>query len=102
MNTSSTNINIREKLVLHLYVSGMSVKSMETIENIKRICDQYLKDSFELEITDIYKNPKAAAEYQIVFSPCLIKKFPLPRKLLVGTLSDTDKVLTALGVSFKN
>jgi circadian clock protein KaiB len=66
------------KLVLQLYVSGMSPKSMEAIENIKRLCDDNLKDAFELEIVDLYKNPEAASLQQIVFSPSLVKQFPLP------------------------
>lgn len=90
-----------EKLILQLYVAGMSPKSMEAIGNIKRLCDQHLKDAFELEIIDIYKNPEVAAEQHIVFSPSLIKRLPLPSKTLIGTLSDTDKVVKALGITFK-
>jgi len=92
---------IEGKLVLKLYVSGMSRKSMEAIENIRLVCDEYLKGSFELEIIDIYKNPKLASEQHIVFSPSLQKKSPLPQKTLVGTLSDTKKVLKALGITIE-
>jgi len=92
-------LNVEDKLVLTLYISGMSQKSMETIENLKWLCDNYLKDSFELEIIDIYKNPKLASEQHIVFSPSLLKRYPLPKKTLVGTLSDTKKVLKSLGIT---
>ena len=90
-----------EKLVLQLYVSGMSPKSMEAIENIKKLCDEHLNETFELEIVDIYKHPEVAAEQHIVFSPSLIKHLPLPKKTLIGNLSDTEKVIKALGISFK-
>lgn len=89
------------KLVLQLYVSGMSPKSMEAIENIKRLCDQKLQGAFELEIIDLYKNPEAAGEQQIIFSPSLIKKLPLPKKILIGTFTDTEKVIKALGITIK-
>lgn len=89
------------KLILQLYVSGMSPKSMEAIENIKRLCDEHLKDAFELEIIDIYKHPELASEQQIVFSPSLIKRLPLPKKTLIGKLSDTDKVIKGLGIVIK-
>jgi circadian clock protein KaiB len=89
------------KLVLQLYVSGMSPKSMEAIENINRLCAEYLEDSFDLEIIDLYKHPELAAEQQIVFSPSLIKRLPLPKKTLVGTFSDKEKVIKGLGISFK-
>jgi circadian clock protein KaiB len=71
---------IEGKLVLQLYVSGMSSKSMEAIENIKRLCDEHLNGAFQLEIIDLYKNPEAASEQQIIFSPSLIKQLPLPKK----------------------
>jgi len=92
---------IEGKLVLKLYVSGMSRKSMEAIENIKWLCEKHFKGAFELEIIDIYKNPRIAEEQHIVFSPSLLKQLPLPKKTLVGTLSDTKKVLEALGITFE-
>jgi circadian clock protein KaiB len=90
-----------DKLVLQLYVSGMSHKSMQAIENIKLLCDEYLSEAFELEIIDIYKNPEAVAEQHIVFSPSLVKQLPLPKKTLIGTLADTEKVIKVLGITFK-
>jgi circadian clock protein KaiB len=90
-----------EKLILKLYISGMSPKSMEAIKNLKQLCDEHLKDGFELEIIDIYKNPEMASEQHIVFCPSLIKTLPLPRKTLVGTLSNTEKVISALGLIVK-
>lgn len=89
------------KLVLQLFVSGMSPKSMEAIENINRLCAEYLENAFDLEIIDLYKHPEMAAEQQIVFSPSLIKRLPLPRKILVGSFSDKDKVIKGLGISIK-
>ncbi|WP_194974967.1 circadian clock KaiB family protein [Aquiflexum lacus] len=97
-NTTDVVI-IEDKLELTLYISGMSQKSMEAIRNIKWLCDKHLKDAFELEIIDIYKNPKLALEQHIVFSPSLLKKLPLPKRTLVGTLSDTEKVLKSLGIT---
>jgi circadian clock protein KaiB len=92
---------IEGKLILKLYVSGMSRKSMEAIENIKLLCEEHLKGAFELEIIDIYKNQELASEHHIVFSPSLLKQLPLPKKVLIGTLADTKKVLNALGITFE-
>jgi len=89
------------KLILQLYVSGMSPKSMEAIENIKLLCDTYLDGAFDLEIIDLYKNPEAATVNQIVFSPSLIKQFPLPKKTIIGNFSDTNKVIKGLGIRLK-
>lgn len=95
------NYVVDGKLVLQLYVSGMSPKSMEAIENIKRLCDEHLKEAFELEIIDLYKHPELASEQQIVFSPSLIKQLPLPRKTLIGNFSDTEKVIKGLGIRIR-
>lgn len=90
-----------DTIVLQLFVSGMSTKSMEAIQNIKKLCNEHLKETIELEIIDIYKNPEVATEQHIVFSPSLVKRLPLPKKTLIGTLADTQKVVRALGISFK-
>jgi len=100
-NVSKPDVIIQGKLVLQMYVSGMSHKSLEAIHNIKRLCDEHLKDAFELEIIDIYKNPELASEQSIVFSPSLIKQLPLPKKILIGTLKDSEKVIKALGITFR-
>ena len=89
------------KLELQLFVSGMSPKSMEAIENIQRMCEENLKGVFELEIIDLYKNPEVASEQQIVFSPSLVKQFPLPKKILIGTFADTEKVIKGLGITIR-
>lgn len=91
-----------DKLTLQLYVSGMSPKSMEAIENIKRLCEEHLSDQFELEIIDIYKNPELLTKDHIVFSPSLIKTLPLPKKVLIGTFSDPTRVIKALGINKKD
>ena len=88
------------KVILQLFVSGMSPKSMEAIENIKHLCDEHLKDFFELEIIDIYKNPEILSEQHIVFSPSLVKQLPLPRKVFIGNFTDTQKVIKGLGIVF--
>ena len=88
----------QKKFRLQLFVSGMSTKSMDAIENIKRFCDEYLKGDCELEIIDLYKHPTAAGENQIVFSPSLVKQLPLPKRILIGDLSDKQKVIRGLGI----
>jgi len=102
MSAIQSQYDSDEKLILQLYVSGMSPKSIEAIENIKRLCDQHLVGRFELEIIDLYKNPEAASEQQIVFSPSLIKKFPLPKRIMIGTFADTEKVIKGLGITLKD
>ena len=74
---------------------------MEAIENINKLVAGLPENSFDLEIIDLYKHPELAAEQQIIFSPSLIKRLPLPQKTLIGTFSDSDKLIKSLGISFK-
>ena len=84
------------KYVLRLYVSGSTLKSAVAIESIKRICEQHLKNRYDLEVIDIYQQPSLAREEQIVAVPTLIKQFPAPVRRLIGDLSNVKKVLFGL------
>jgi circadian clock protein KaiB len=89
------------KIFLRLFITGMSENSIRAVQNITRLCDQHLKGRVDLEIIDIYKNPSVAEEERIVFSPSLIRQFPLPKKTLIGDLSDTKEVILGLGITLK-
>lgn len=82
--------------VLRLYVTGMTARSMDAIANIRALCDEHLKDRYELECIDIYKHPHLAAGEQIVATPTLIKKLPAPLRRMVGDLSNKEQVLFGL------
>jgi circadian clock protein KaiB len=86
----------QEKYVLRLYVSGSTSKSALAIENIKRICEQHLKNRYDLEVVDIYQQPNLARDEQIVAVPTLIKRSPPPVRRLIGDLSNLNKVLFGL------
>ena len=81
-----------------LFVSGMSVKSVAAIENFGKICDEHLAGYFELEIIDVNKQKHQAVKYQIIALPTLIKLEPAPRRIIIGDMSDTDKVLKILNI----
>lgn len=83
---------------LHLYVIGASRLSRQAIANVKQLCEQYLRDRYELEVIDLYQQPDVAARDQVLVAPTLIKSFPLPVRRLIGTLSDQSDVLRLLDV----
>ena len=84
------------KYVLRLYVSGSTLKSALAIENIKRVCEQHLKNRYDLEVIDIYQQANLARDEQIVAAPTLIKRLPLPLRRLIGDMSNQEKVLFGL------
>jgi circadian clock protein KaiB len=89
------------KYVLRLYVSGSTLKSALAVENIKRICEQYLKNRYDLEVIDIYQQPNLARDEQIVAVPTLIKRLPPPRRRLIGDMSNPKKVLFGLDLRMR-
>lgn len=88
--------NATEKYVLRLYVTGMTPKSINAIENIRKICEENLKGRYELEIIDIYQKPEYAKKEQILAAPTLIKKLPLPLRKFIGDMSNKEKILVGL------
>ena len=85
-----------EKYLLRLYVTGITPKSTRAIENIKKICEENLTGRYELEVIDIYQQPKLAKDEQIIAAPTLIKKLPLPLRKLIGDMSDKERILLGL------
>lgn len=87
-----------ERYELRLYVAGETSKSLEAFENLKRICEEHLKDRYTIEIIDLVKNPRLAAGDQIVAIPTLVRRLPPPVRKIIGNLSNTEKTLVGLDI----
>jgi circadian clock protein KaiB len=92
----------RVKYVLRLYITGMTPKSTKAIANIRELCEKYLEGNYGLEVIDIYQQPKLARGEQIIATPTLIKKLPLPLRKLIGDMSDTEKFLVGIDLKPKH
>jgi len=87
---------LKEKYVLRLYVTGMTPRSTRAIQSIKKICDEDLKGRCDLEVIDIYQRPMLAQGEQIIATPTLVKKLPLPLRRFIGDMADTERILLGL------
>jgi len=87
--------------VLRLYVTGTTARSGQAILNIREICEEHLKGRYELEVVDIYQQPVLVAGEQIIASPTLIKKLPLPLRRFIGDMTNTDRILVGLDLVSK-
>ena len=88
-----------EQAVLYkfrLYVAGNALNSAEEVANLAALCREHLPDRHEIEIVDVFLEPKRALEDGIFMSPTLVKVAPLPARRVVGTLSQMQPVLLAL------
>jgi circadian clock protein KaiB len=82
--------------VLRLYVAGTTPQSVHAITNIKKICEEYLKGKYDLEVIDLYQKPNLARGEQIIAVPTLLKKLPLPLRRIIGDMSNLERVLIGL------
>lgn len=94
-----TNITADEKEhKFILFVSGMSVKSTLSIDNLRNICEDHLADNFEIRIVDVTRDKSQANDYQLIGIPALVRTTPLPPKMILGDLSDRQNVLRILDI----
>lgn len=84
------------RYVLRLYVIGTTARSARAIVNIRNICEQHLRDRYELEVVDITQHLTLAQGDQIIAAPTLIKKLPLPLRRFIGDMSQTERILLGL------
>jgi circadian clock protein KaiB len=81
-----------------MYVIGGNQRSALAMENLRGICKEHLHGNCRVDVYDVKERPELLAEKKICVAPTLIKKYPLPEKMLVGDLSVTKNVLEGLGL----
>lgn len=84
---------------LRLFITGPTPRCLRAIKNIRAICDTNLAGRYDLEVIDIYQHPEQAKPEQIVATPTLIKRMPLPLRKIIGDFSDSERVLTGLDIT---
>lgn len=85
--------------MLSLYVAGQSPRSLRAVANLQRICVDQLQGRYQLEVIDLYQQPEKAQDEHIVALPALIKRRPEPRRILIGDMSNTARVLQELDLA---
>jgi len=83
---------------LRLYVAGQTPRSMTAFQNLKNICEEYLKGQYHIEVIDLMENPTLARGDQILALPTLVRKLPQPIRKIIGDLSNTERVLVGLDI----
>ena len=81
-----------------LYVAGDAFNSAQAVMNLEALCRMHLPDRHEIEIVDVYREPKRALADGIYLTPTLVRLEPPPVRRIVGILSQTQPVLLALGL----
>lgn len=86
------------KYNFQLYVAGKTAHSLAAVNNLKKLCAEYLDGEHRIEIIDLAKNPALARDHQIVALPTLVRQLPIPIRKIIGTLSNTEQMLVVLEV----
>lgn len=83
---------------LELFVVGHSSKAEKAEQNLRRLCEAKLAGRYELRITDVLEDADAAEAANIVATPALVRRTPLPVRVVVGDLSLRRELLYGLGL----
>ena len=86
------------KWELRLYIAGNTPKSVTALANLKKYCEEHLKDQYTIEVIDLLVHPQLAEGDQILAIPTLVKKVPEPVRKIIGDLSNKEKVLVGLDI----
>jgi len=82
--------------VLTLYVTGDTLMSEHAVTNLRELCEENLGGQYELGVVDTVERPQVARCENILATPTLVRESPLPRRRVVGDLSDKRGVLAGL------
>jgi circadian clock protein KaiB len=86
---------------LRLFVAGATARSRQAVLRVRQLCEAEMKDNYELEVIDVYQQPEAARDHQIVATPTLIKVFPRPVRRFIGKLMSTAGLFAELNLIAK-
>src|SRR5215218_6212985 len=86
------------KYELRLYIAGKTPKSNTALANLKKYCEEHLKNEYLIEVIDLLEHPQLAAGDQILAIPTLVRKVPQPIRKIIGDLSNEEKVLVGLNI----
>ena len=97
-NNEIAPVTDENKWMLRIYVAGQTPKAITAYANLKKICEEHLQGSYQIEVIDLLVNPTLAKDDQILALPTLVRKLPEPIKKIIGDLSNTERVLVGLDV----
>lgn len=88
----------RAMFKFRMYVAGDALNSALALANLGVLCRERLPDQHEIEVVDVFREPERALADTVFMTPTLVKLAPLPVRKIVGTLSQPQTVLQALGL----
>ena len=81
-----------------IFVTGDTTRSFHAVANLHRLCDARLAGHYELEVVNVGERPELAEQEQVLATPTVVRQHPLPRRRVIGDLSDPTQAALALGL----
>jgi circadian clock protein KaiB len=81
-----------------LFIAADTLNSVQAANNLNALCKAHLVGRHEIEVVDVFKDPKRALAEGIRMTPTLLKLAPGPVRRIVGTLVDSRRVMETLGL----
>ena len=75
-NNEIEPVTDENRWMLRLYVAGQTPKAITAYANLKKICEEHLQGSYQIEVIDLLVNPTLAKDDQILALPTLVRKLP--------------------------
>jgi circadian clock protein KaiB len=77
-------------------VTDSTPKSLTAFANLKKFCEIHLKGLYRITVIDLVKQPQLAKGDQILAVPTVVRRLPKPVRTIIGSLSDTERILVGL------
>ena len=77
-------------------MAGATARSRAALRRVHELCQAELRDNYQLEVIDVYQQPRLARDNQIVATPTLIKEIPHPVRRFIGSLSNMTRLFGEL------
>src|SRR4051795_161434 len=80
-----------------LYIANGVQNSAQAVSNLTALCRAHLPDRHEIEVVDVFREPKRALADRILMTPTLVKVEPSPVRRIIGTLSPDATPVASFG-----
>jgi circadian clock protein KaiB len=87
-----------EKYLLRLYVAGATARSRQALQRVHQLCAAEPEMNYEIEVIDVYQQPKLARDNQLIATPTLVRERPLPARRFIGSLLNTTGLFGEAGL----
>jgi circadian clock protein KaiB len=91
--------NTHPHYLMRLFMAGDGPNSQKALLNLRSLCKEHFNGNCTIETIDVVKDFQAAVRNNILITPALIMVTPGPQVTILGTLSDRQKVLSALRIT---